>query len=134
MKKRFILDMPPQSSNKPITYHLIKDYNFKVNIWRAQFNAGKEGHLLIEVEAAEKDLQRGLKFLHQEGIHVIPLNRKIKINLRECIHCGICTTVCFMDALFMDKKNDRLKFLTDKCLACELCVKACPLRIITIDF
>ena len=134
MKGRFILDMPPLSSNKPITWHLIKDYNFKVNIWRAQFNAGKEGHLLIEVDATERDLQRGLKFLKQEGIHVIPLNRKIKINKRECVHCGICTTVCFMDALVMDKKSGRLKFLAGKCLACELCVKACPLRIITIDF
>jgi ferredoxin len=134
MKGRYILNMPPTSSNKPITWHLIRDYNFKVNIWRAQFNAGKEGHLLIEVDAAERDLQRGLKFLQQEGIHVVPLNRKIKIDKRDCIHCGVCTAVCFMDALVMDQKTKKLVFLPDKCLACELCVKACPLRIISIDF
>lgn len=134
MKGRFILNMPPTSSNKPITWHLIKDFNFKVNIWRAQFNAGKEGHLLIEVDAREKDLQRGLKFLKQEGIQVLPLNRKIKIRKRDCVHCGACTAVCFMDALILDQKSSRLVFRPEKCLACELCVKACPLRIITIDF
>lgn len=134
MKERFILNFPPESSIKPITYFLIKDYNFKVNILRAEITAGKEGRLLVEVEAEEGDLKKGMEFINNEGITSIPFSRKISLNDQECVHCGACTSVCFSGALEMDRNTWELLFIPEKCVACELCVKACPLRLITIGF
>ena len=134
MKERFILNFPPASSEKPITYILIKDYNFRVNILRAEFTAGKEGRLLIEVEAEQEDMKKGLGYLENEGIMVYPLSREISIKKQECVHCGLCTAVCFCGALEMDRKKWELLFNPEKCVACELCIHACPLRLITLHF
>jgi ferredoxin len=134
MKERFVLNFPPQCSDKPITYFLIKEYNFKVNILRAEFTAGQEGRLLIDVEAKQEDLKNGLHFLENEGIMVYPLSREITIRLKDCIHCGLCTAVCFSGALEMDREKWELVFDPEKCVACELCTRACPLNLITLHF
>lgn len=134
MKERFILNFPPKSSEKPITYYLIKDFDFKVNILRAEITAGKEGRLLIEVEAGEEDLKRGLDYLKNETVQIYPLSREINIDTDECVHCGLCTAVCISGALEMDRKSWELEFNPDKCVACELCINACPLRLIHLHF
>jgi ferredoxin len=134
MKERFVLNFPPKSSEKPITYYLVKDFDFKVNILRAEITAGKEGRLLIEVETEEENLKRGLEYLKKEMVQIFPLSREISINKEECVHCGLCTAVCFSGALEMDRRSWELEFSPDKCVACELCIKACPLRLINLHF
>lgn len=134
MKSRFILNFPPQSSDKPITYHLIKNYDLLINILRAEVTPGKEGRLLIEVEAEENNLKAGLAFLEQEHIRVFPLSRKITLRQEECVHCGACTAVCISRALNFNRQSWELEFKPEECVACGLCVKACPLRLFTLDF
>jgi len=134
MKGRFILHFPPESSVKPITYSLIKDYNFIINILRAEITAGREGRLLVDIEAEEVDFNNGMEFINNEGILLLPLSNKISLNSKECVHCGACTSVCFSGALEMDRNTWELMFIPEKCVACELCIKACPLRLITIGF
>lgn len=134
MKERFILRFPPECSERPITYYLIKDYDVKVNILRAEITPGKEGRLLIEVEAEEENLRNGLQYLKDELVSVYPLSHEISIDREECVHCGLCTAVCFSGALEMDRESWELVFNPDKCVACELCIKACPLRLINLHF
>lgn len=134
MKERFILRFAPECSERPITYYLIKDYDVMVNILRAEITPGKEGRLLIEVEAEEENLKRGLRFLKDEKVGVYPLSREITIEKESCVHCGLCTAVCFSGALEMDRESWELTFDPGKCVACELCIKACPLRLINLHF
>lgn len=134
MIERYILSFPPSSSDKPITYRLIRDYDFMVNILRAEITAGKEGRLLIEIEANEDELEKGLDFLKNEGVSIYQLGNEIEINEEECMHCGICTSVCFSGALSMNRKEWKLKFDSDKCVACGLCTEACPLDLISLHF
>ena len=134
VKKRFTLTFPPESSTKPLTYLLIKDYDIKVNILKAEITAGKKGHLLIEVQGEKDNLDNGLKFLKNEKIDVIPLSEQIYIDEDQCVHCGACTAVCFSGALSMNRETWTLDFNLENCVVCGLCVSACPLRIITTDF
>ncbi len=134
MKERFILRFPPACSEKPITYYLIKDYDVKVNILRAEITPGKEGRLLIEVEGEEDNLKQGLDYLKNELVSAYPLSREITIKEQECVHCGLCTAVCFSGALEMDRERWELTFNPERCVACELCIKACPLRLINLHF
>lgn len=134
MKERFILRFPPECSEKPITYYLIKDYDLKVNILRAEITPGKEGRLLIEVEASEDNLRKGIQYLKDELVSAHPLSREITIREEECVHCGLCTAVCFSGALEMDRERWELTFNPERCVACELCMKACPLRLINLHF
>ncbi|MGI6554993.1 MAG: NIL domain-containing protein [Bacillota bacterium] len=133
-KMRFILEFPPECSDKPFTYHLVKDYDLRINILRGTITAGKEGKLLVEVEAEEENIQNGLDFLSREGISIKPMSQQVVLDQEKCIHCGACTGVCFSGALRMDPGEWKLLFEPEKCLACELCAAACPLQLIAVGF
>jgi ferredoxin len=132
-KKRYILKFPPQSGDKPLSYHLVKDYDIRINILKAEVRPGKTGSLVLELEGTAENLKNGIAWLEENQVSCEPLNKKIHWNQKKCIHCGNCTAVCFSGALTMDN-NWELDFDPDKCIVCELCVPACPLNLFEIDF
>lgn len=134
VKRRLILRFPPQSGDKPLSYVLVKDYDISINILKAEVMPGKRGSLLLEVEASEHNLQKGIEYLEAHQVDVQPLEKRIKLKQEACISCGNCTAVCFAGALTMDPETWELHFDKDQCVACELCVKACPLKLFEIDF
>lgn len=134
MRRRFTIKFPPESAKIPLTYHLIKDYDFMVNILRAAITGEQEGRLLIEVEAEPDKLEQGLAFLKDHKVTIIPLDQQIIIDKDRCIHCGACTAVCFSGALSLDRTTWDLVFDSEKCVMCGVCVTACPLRIIRAEF
>ena len=133
-KVRMILDFKADSTEKPITYLLVREYGFSVNILRAKIEPGQAGRLLLEAEASEEGLRRGLDFLNDEGIGVRFLKKEIALDKTACVHCGACTAVCASEALVIGPPDWELAFNVERCVACELCVKACPLRLININF
>lgn len=134
VKRRFILKFPPQSGDKPLSYVLVKEFDIRINILKAEVIPGKRGNLLLELEATASNLKNGIAYLEQHQVECIPLDKKISWKQELCIHCGNCTAVCFAGALTMDSNTWQLEFHKDECVACELCVKACPLRLFDIDF
>lgn len=129
-KKRYILNFPAEASAKPLTYHLIKDYDLRINILRATINEGQEGRLLMEMEG--DDLAGGLEFLRQEGIIVTPIKEKMSWQEEECVHCGACTAVCLSGAFRLDQQNWRVQLDPELCVVCGMCVNACPLKLISV--
>ncbi len=133
-KKRYILKFPPQSGDLPLSYHLVRDFDIRINILKAEVRPGKTGSLVLELEGTKENLKSGIQYLEENGVSCEPLNKKIHWQKERCIHCGNCTAVCFAGALVMDKKKWELEFEPEKCIVCELCVPACPLNLFTIDF
>ena len=134
MKERFIWRFPPKKTSEPVTYRLIKDYDLMINILKGEISAGKVGKLLVEVEADEANLKRGLEYLEKNGVEILSVKNTIKLDKDKCIHCGACTSVCFSGALDMDRKTWELKFAPENCIACGQCARACPLRLFTLGF
>lgn len=132
--KRYVLTFPPECADKPFSYELVKHYDIKINILKAEVRSGIEGTLLLEMESEKVNIDKGLEYLNANGVNCEPLNKKIKFNEEECIFCGNCTAVCFVGALTMDDKSWELNFDKEKCVVCELCTKACPLKLFEIDF
>lgn len=56
----------------------------------------------------------------------------INVNKNLCVHCGACTAVCAVDALYIHPITTALNFTKEKCTECAQCIDACPLRAITI--
>jgi len=133
-KKRFVLLFPPESIEKPLTYHLVKDFDLQVNILRATINPGKAGELLLEVEAGTEAIEKGLEYLKGHRVHIKPIVKKIRWTEEDCIHCGVCTAVCASGALSISRQTWKLEFDPEHCIACEFCVKACPLRLMAVSF
>lgn len=133
-KKRYVLKFPPQGGDQPFSYHLVKDFDIRINILRAEVWPGKTGSLVLELEGTTTNLKNGIAYLEENQISCEPLNKKITWDHGRCISCGNCTAVCFAGALQMDPEKWELQFDPEKCIVCELCVPACPLNLFEIDF
>ncbi len=134
MKKRYILNFPLKSVNDPVTYVLIKEYDIRINILKAAITPEKGGELLVELEADEDSISKGLAYLAGVGVNSEAVDKKISCKTDSCIHCGACTAVCFPGALTMDHSTWKMQFDPEKCVACEMCLKACPLKLFEIKF
>lgn len=133
-RKRVDLTFPPEQVNKPITYHLVKDYDLVTNILRARVDEGEEGRLLVELTGDPDKIDAGIKFLQSQHVAVEEAARDISLEEEACINCGACTSVCKPDALALDPETRLLVFDKDACIFCGACVKACPVQIIELAF
>ncbi|NLW48547.1 MAG: 4Fe-4S binding protein [Firmicutes bacterium] len=134
-KKKIVLTFPPELTESPLTYHLVKDFDLAINILKAKITPGKEGKLVIELSnGAEENIQAGIDFLKDQGVFVEPVSKEIVFDEAKCIHCGSCTAVCHPRALNIAAPDWKLKFDKELCIVCESCVKACPMQIIKVTF
>jgi ferredoxin len=134
MKKRVILRFKRNTIDKPIVYHLAKDFNLIYNILRANVSPRAESMMVMEIEGDEADFKKGMEFLEGWSIGVEPIGQDIVRNEEKCVHCGLCTSVCATQALDIDRETMRVQFDYEKCVACELCVKVCPVKAMHVYF
>jgi ferredoxin len=133
-RRRLDLTFPPRQATKPVTYHLVKDFDLTPNILRAQIQPGQQGRMLLEVVGSKEAIEAGVAFLVGEGITVSAAASDICLDEEACVVCGLCTAVCKPGALTLDPDDATLVFDKDKCVYCEACVVACPRRAITLRF
>lgn len=130
-----VLTFPPSLVSKPITYHLVKDYNLTFSILRANITEKEEGLLVLDITGKEADYKKGIKFLKDLGVTVQPLSQDIVRNDAKCTHCGACVVICPTAALYIqDRKTMQVGFDQKKCIACEHCIKTCPMHAMEIHF
>ncbi len=128
VKQKIVLRFPPHVVEKPVIYHLIKDYDLMVNILRADINPKKEGRLMMELSGKEIDYQKAVEWLKDLGLHLMGLEQQIIWKSERCTHCGACTVICPTEALAFKRPEMTVGFSEDKCVVCELCLRACPAR------
>jgi ferredoxin len=134
IKKRYVLNFPPESGDKPLSYHLVRDYDIRINILKAEVYPGKRGSLLLELQGKKENIEKGVKYLIDHQVICEPLDKRLHFQEKKCIDCGNCTAVCFAGALTMNRESWKLQFDKNKCVVCELCIPACPLHLFEIDF
>ena len=134
MIKKLVLSFPVDATDRSLTYDLVKLYDIRINILKAEIEAGKSGKLLVELEADETQLEKGIAYLGGNGVSVSPLSSKISYDEARCIQCGNCASACFSHALTIGAPDWLLKFIPEKCIVCKLCLKSCPLKLFRIEF
>lgn len=133
-KKKVVLTFPYKLINQPITYHLIKEYDLKVNILRARINPREEGRLMIEISGEEESLEKGMNYLKDLGVELESLAQDIRWLDERCTHCTVCIPICPTEAIILDRNQMIVSFDKDKCIGCGLCVPACPYKAVEILF
>ena len=126
--KKIVLTFPQVQVNKPIVYHLIKDFGLVFNILDADITAEEEGVMTLEISGSEDTIKKGMEFLKDNGVIVKPLKTEVKWSEKKCTHCGACVTICPTGAIEIDRNTMKISFDKEKCISCELCVKPCPVR------
>jgi ferredoxin len=133
--RKIVLTFPKDKIDQPIIYKLIKDYELGFNILKASITPDQEGHMALELNGDDTQIEKGIKYLKDQGVEVQPLSKDIRVDWDKCVQCGACVAICPTDALYIkDKKTMEVAFDPDKCIACELCIRPCPPRAIEVHF
>ena len=114
MTTKVILYFPSDATDKAVTYDLVKRYDLRINILRAEIEAGRSGSLLVELTGEEPMVREGVAYLERNGVTVSPVASKI--------------------AYDRGAPDWRLHFDPERCIACKLCLKSCPLGLFHIEF
>jgi len=134
VSKRIVLHFPKRLVDRPIVYHLIKDYNLEFNILKASVTPEEEGVMVLELKGEQQDYDQGIRYLTEAGVKIQSLSQDVIRNEERCTHCGACLTICPTAAFELDLKTRQVNFDDEKCIACGLCIKACPPRAMEVHF
>jgi ferredoxin len=132
ISKRIVLHYPPDLTEKPVVYQLVKKYHIMFNILRANFSADGIGMLLLELTGEKNNLTRGLDYLKKIGVKTELLSQDIERIEERCVHCGFCAMVCPSRAISIQPVTMRVMIQTQYCIGCEECVRVCPYKAIKV--
>ena len=79
MIKKVVLSFPVDATDRSLTYDLVKLYDIRINILKAEIQAGKSGNLLVELEADTDKLDQGIAYLIENGVTVSPVSSKYRM-------------------------------------------------------
>jgi len=131
---KIVLRFPPELTDQPVTYRLIKEYDLMVNILRGRITPKEEGMLVLELTGPKKQLDQGMTFLAELGVETKRVSKDVKWLKDRCTHCTACTSLCPTDALTVDRETMLVDFDKTKCIACEMCVTVCPYKAMEVQF
>jgi ferredoxin len=135
MTKKLMLYFPECETEQPIVYHLVKDYNLMINIYRARVTPDEEGFLVLDVTGEDQNISRGIDFLKSLKIQVNEDVKGLTWNSSKCIQCGSCVPHCPTNALSIpDRSTMEIVFKSNECIECLSCIKVCPYGAVTSLF
>ena len=125
--KKIYLYFPKSETEKPIVYHLVKDYDLVVNIFRAKVTPEEEGYLSLDVSGTSDNIDRAFAFLKGFDVVIHAGNKGVHWDADRCAHCGACVVHCPTQALHLaDRATRTIGFCEDNCVECLACIAACP--------
>ncbi len=131
---KIVLRFPPELTDQPVTYRLIKEYDLMVNILRGHIIPKEEGMLVLELTGSKKQLDRGMDYLAKLGVETQRLSKDVKWLEDRCTHCTACISLCPTHALWVGRDTMMVDFDRDKCIACEMCIAVCPYSAMEVQF
>jgi ferredoxin len=125
--KKMLFLFPKSETEKPIVYHLVKDYGLIVNIFRAKVTPDEFGYLVLDLTGEVQDIEKALEYVKSFNVEINEADRGIRWNSSLCTHCGNCLSHCPTDALYIaDRKTKKIDYDVDKCIQCLSCIDNCP--------
>ena len=106
--KKLMLFFPQCECEKPITYHLVKDYDLVVNIFRAKVTPEESGYLVLDVTGTEENIAGALEYITTFDVTINQTTDALHVSDRgtmavafdeeKCIECLACIRVCLYGA------------------------------------
>ena len=125
--KKLMLFFPKCECEKPIIYHLVKDHNLIVNVYRAKVTPEEEGYLVLDVTGTEDDIERAMAFVKTFDVSVNYTGIGVIRDEGICAHCGHCLTHCPTGALHIaDPATREMAYDEANCIECLACIRVCP--------
>jgi ferredoxin len=133
--KKLMLFFPRWEFEKPILYHLVKDHNLVVNVYRAKVTPEEEGYMVLDVTGTEEDIRRGMAFVNTFDITINDTGKGVNWDKDRCTHCGQCVVHCPSEALHIaDRATREVAYDEAQCIECLACIRVCPYGVCTSAF
>jgi ferredoxin len=133
--QKLMLYFPKCECEKPIIYHLVKDYNLIVNVFRAKVTPEEEGYLVLDVSGTQEDIQRAIDYVGTFNVQVNTTGKGVTRDENRCTHCGYCVPYCPTEALHLSNTETRqVTYDETKCIECLACIRVCPFGACTSAF
>jgi ferredoxin len=125
--RRLLLYFPKSETEKPIVYHLVKDYDLVINIFRAKVTPDDFGYLVLDVTGTEQNIERGMRFVRTFNVRIDEANKGVHWDRVACTDCGNCMPHCPTKALHIaDQATRVVAFSSELCIECLSCIANCP--------
>ncbi|PLX96778.1 MAG: methionine ABC transporter [Desulfuromonas sp.] len=124
--KRLLFFFPRCETEKPIVYHLVKDFDLEINIFRAKVTPDEEGYLVLDLTGNEANIDKGIAWLVGFGVEVREQDKGLRWDQERCVSCGNCIPHCPTKALRFEEDKRTLGFDGAKCIVCLNCIPNCP--------
>ena len=135
LTKKLMLFFPRWESETPIIYHLVKDYNLVVNVYRARITPEEEGYLVLDVTGTQDEIRQGLEFVNTFDVTVNDTDKGVTRDNDRCTHCGHCVAHCPTGALRIGNETTReVVYKEADCIECLACIRVCPFAACTSAF
>lgn len=135
LTQKLMLYFPKCECEKPIIYHLVKDYNLIVNVFRAKVTPEEEGYLVLDVTGTQKDIRRAMDYVGTFNVQVNTTGKGVTRDEERCTHCAYCVPYCPTEALHIsDRKTRQVSYDEGKCIECLACIRVCPFGACTSAF
>jgi len=127
MTQKLMLWFPKCECEKPIIYHLVRDHNLVVNVFRAKVTPEEEGYLVLDVTGSEHDIESAIEFVKTFNVTVNFTGKGVTWDDESCTACGNCIAHCPTGALYVsDRATMAVAFDDEKCIECLACIRVCP--------
>ena len=125
--RKLMLTFHKNCVDKPIVYHLVKDFDLITNIYRARITADETGSLILDITGNDSTIEKGIAFIQKEGVIVDDAGKSFRWDESVCTSCGNCLTHCPVQALHIaDTITMKVTFDADLCIDCLGCIDNCP--------
>jgi len=125
--RRLLLYFPKSETEKPIVYHLVKDYDLVINIFRAKVTPEEFGYLVLDVTGSEQNIARGMEFVRTLNVQVDEAQKGVRWDRERCTMCTNCIPHCPTKALHVaDRATMEVAFASQLCVECLSCLENCP--------
>ncbi len=127
--RKLMLFFPKCECEKPIIYHLVKDYDLIVNVYRAKVTPEEEGYLVLDVTGTETDIRRAMDYVRTFNVTINATGKGVTRDEDRCTHCGHCLPHCPTGALHIANRATReVVYHEADCIECLACIRVCPFR------
>ena len=125
--KRLLLYFPKSETDMPIVYHLVKDHDLEVNIFRAKVTPDEYGYLVLDVTGTDENIDRAMAYVRTFDVRVDEANKGVQWDGAACTECGNCVPHCPTKALHVaDPRTRKIAFSSSLCIECLACITNCP--------
>ncbi len=129
----YVLRFLKDTSNQPVIYDLVKEFDIEFNILKADILPHREGLMILELKGTKENVKNGLKYLEDYGVSIKRLDTVINRDETKCFQCGACTGLCPVGALSIKRPDMAVLFEPEKCTGCGQCVTICPVRAMEVS-